>query len=208
MNFAQTDGTNYSISCINNSSVAWTFYIYQKMPNQPSDIFSLAWFASPYKIAPGAQIKFLWTIDYSFMWAQSGTLMPGVLFAANQYKDCNLDGVNMTTFSMDNNTPNISNPIKGGQAGSLTINEAGNIPNNAFSTGIAMSGQGTFAQQALANTKQIYTPEPEYYVAAGNQVQMGVVLAQTITNTAKFKFGSSIYSLKATLDDANEWSIS
>ncbi|EIQ89103.1 protein RhiA, partial [Yersinia pestis PY-03] len=43
-------GTPYQVKFVNHSSSAWTVFLYQKMPNQPSDVFSLAWQASPFKV--------------------------------------------------------------------------------------------------------------------------------------------------------------
>jgi len=208
LSFAQGNGTEYSLHCINDSTVNWTFYIYQKMPQQPSDIFSLAWFVSPYKIAPGNEIIFKWNIDYSFVWGQSGELMEGVQFNASGHKPCSITGANQTTFSMDNNAPQLSTPTTGGEPSYLTVDVADNVPNNSFSTGIGMSGQGTFVQQALQNAPQTYQPEPLYYVAAATQMQMGCVLASTVTHAWEFEFESNIYAKTATLGKNNKWVIS
>jgi hypothetical protein len=210
MSFADeaSSGTSYNLVCQNNSSVPWVFYVYQTMPNQPSDVFSLAWFATPYKISPGSKITFNWTIDYSFVWGNSGTVIPGVNYQAGGIKPCSLTGPNQTTFSLDNNAPQLSAPITGGQAGSLTVNQASNVPNNVFSTGIGMSGQGSFVQQALQNAPQIYTPTPKYFIAAANQMQMGMVLAQTITGSAQVAFPSNVFTMYATLGDNNLWTVS
>jgi rhizosphere induced protein len=208
MNFATAlDSTQYNLVCTNHSSTDWVFYVYQTMPNQPREIFSLAWFASPYKIASGNKITFSWGIDYSFVWGQTGTVAPGVLFSASGVKPCSLTGANQTTFSLDNNAPQLSTPTTGGQAGSLTIKEAPNVPNSVFSTGIGMSNHGTFVQQAYANTTQVYTPEPKYWIAAANQMQMGVVLAQTVTQAMDFAFPSNVYTLYADLGEDNTWVI-
>jgi rhizosphere induced protein len=209
MNFASAldSATQYNLVCTNNSSTDWVFYVYQTMPSQPSDVFSLAWFASPYKVSVGSSITFTWGIDYSFVWGQTGTVAPGVLFSASGIKPCSLTGANMTTFSLDNNAPQLSTPVSGGQAGSLTINEASNVPNGTFSTGIGMSGYGTFVQQAYANTTQVYTPTPKYWIAAANQMQMGVVLAQTVNQAASFDFPPNVYTVRATLGQNNMWTI-
>lgn len=67
-----------------------------------------------------------------------------------------------------------------------------------------MSGQGTFVQQVLTNTTQIYTPEPLYYIAVGQGVQMGQVLAQTVTNASELKYSGNVYSLVATLSETQQ----
>ena len=210
MNFANeaTEGTPYKLVCKNNSTVPWVFYVYQTMPSQPSDVFSLSWFASPYKLSPGSSITFDWSIDYSFVWGNTGTVTPGVNYEAGGIKSCSLTGPNMTTFSTDDNAPQLSDPVTGGQSGSLTVNEASNVPNSTFSTGIGMSGQGSFVQQALTNATQVYTPEPKYWIAAATQMQMGVVLAQDIAQTAEITFPSAVYTMYATLNEDQTWTVS
>lgn len=199
--------TNYTLECRNDSIAPWVFYVYQTMPQQPSDVFSLAWFASPYKLAKGAKISFTWSIDYSFVWGNSGVVMPGVNYQAGAVVPCDLTGANQTTFSYNNNTPDLSTPVTGGQAGSLTVNQSSTVPNAVFGTGIGMSGQGAFVQQALANAPQIYTPTPKYWIAAATSIQMGVVLAQTITQNAQITFPSNTYKMYATLSDQQIWTV-
>lgn len=110
------------------------------------------------------------------------------------------------TFDTADNTPTFSNLSTAGQAGKLTIIEGGSMPNNVYSTGIGMSGQGTFAQQVLANTTQLYTPEPSILLLRV-RVQMGQVLAQTVTNSNELKYSGNIYSLVATLDETQQWNV-
>ena len=204
----ESAGDVYSLVCKNDSPGDWYFYVYQKLPQQPSDVFSLAWFASPIKLAQGSTITFDWTIDYSFVWGRSGIVQPGVNYNAGGDVPCSLQGDNQTTFSAENNTPRFSTPVSGGQAGSLTINEDASVPNLVYSTGIGMSGQGTFVQQALANSPQVYTPEPTYFIAAGSQIQMGQVLAQTITGSGQVTFPQNVFTMYATLSDQQLWEIS
>ena len=65
---ALAQGTAYDMTLHNESGSDWTFFVYQKAPVPSADIFSLAWFASPYIIKAGNKIKFAWEIDYTFVW--------------------------------------------------------------------------------------------------------------------------------------------
>lgn len=94
-------------------------------------------------------------------------------FEAGAILDADPTSHNQVTFDTADNTPTFSNLSTAGQAGKLTIIEGGSMPNNVYSTGIGMSGQGTFAQQVLANTTQLYTPEPLYFIAAGQGSRWG-----------------------------------
>lgn len=208
LDISSKNGTLYTVKFENNSPSAWTVYLYQKMPTQPSDVFSLAWQASPFKIASGAYFTFKWSIDYSFIWGRTGVLTNGVVFEAGQIVDANLEDKNVITFNTSENTPTFGEITDGGKKGILTIKENKNIPNNLYTTGIGMSKQGTFVQQALANTTQLYTPEPKYYIAVGIGVQMGQVLAQTVSQSSELLFKPSVYNLTATLTDTQTWSIS
>ncbi|MFT4928068.1 MAG: hypothetical protein ACI8WB_004183 [Phenylobacterium sp.] len=199
----------YTLKCTNNSTADWTFYVYQKMPNQAKEIFSLAWFASPSKIAlGGSHIQFDWTIDYSFVWGRSGIVIPGVDFSAGGEVPCTPSGDNLTTFGVEDGTPRLSPAVSGGEADILTVKVASNVPNQTYSAGIGMSGQGAFAQQALQNTTQLYTLEPKYYIAAASSMQSGAVLAQTINDAKEVKFPSGVYDLYASIGEDNQWTIS
>lgn len=203
----QASGSAYTLECINQSPVPWYFFMYQQMPEQ-SNVFSLAWLASPFKIAPGARISFRWSLDYNFLWAATGALQPGVIASASQTKPCDPGGANLTTFSVDDNTPNISDAIQGGQAGSLAIQTAANVPYMTYATGIGMSGSGTFLMQAMPNMMQVYTPRPAFRIAAASQIQTGQVLSQAIPGNAEVDFPPNIYKMYATLNDQQKWTIS
>lgn len=199
--------TEYSLKLINNSAQSWTFYVYQELPRQEAGIFSLAWFASPYKMRVGTEITFSWEINYNFVWTDTGVLMPGVLFEAQGTVDCDPHGVNTTQFSMDTG-PGLGLPEQGPPLGSLVINDAANVPNSRFSVGVGMSGVGTHAIQAGTNLRHILTPTPSYWVAAGNDVKIGTVLdIETITQNAEVKFEPNVFDMKCTLGSANTWSV-
>jgi hypothetical protein len=207
LGLAAAAGTPYTLKLINQSAQPWTFYVYQKLPGQVADVFSLAWFASPYKISVGDSIKFKWEITYNFVWSDSGVLIPGVTFDAGGTKDADPNNDNVTTFSL-NPGPNLSTPVKESPSGSLIIKDADDVPNNKFSVGIGMSGTGTYAVQAGTGLRHTFTPTPSYWVAAGTNVQIGTVLnIQTVTQTAEAKFPSAVYSLVGTLGENNKWKI-
>ncbi len=201
-------GTQYNLTMKNEAAQSWTFYVYQKAPELSSDVFSLAWFASPYEIRPGNKISFTWEIDYDFVWSDTGTLIPGVTFEASGSQPCSPAGDNTTDFNLVDG-PGLSTPTQGDPAGSLVINDGSDVPNNQFSVGIGMSGTGTYAVQAGANLQHIFTPTPSYYVAAGTNVKIGTVLnIDTITQNKEVKYGANVYEVTATLNESNVWDLS
>ena len=200
-------GTQYSLSLINQSAQSWIFYVYQKLPAPVADVFSLAWFASPFKIRVGVQIRFTWEIEYNFVWSETGILVPGVDFFASGAKDCDPDGPNTTEFSLSPG-PGLSVPVQGPPSGSLVIDDAADVPNSRFSVGIGMSGTGTYAVQAGTNLKHVFTPTPNYWVAAGVNERIGSVLnINTIITTKEVKFPAAVYDLTYILGGDNTWSI-
>ena len=202
------EGTAYALTMVNQGNQAWTMYVYQKAPDPVArNLFSLAWLASPYLIRVGDQVRFTWTIDYSFVWDALGLLKPGVNFRASGAQPCSPDGNNITEFDRLPG-PGLSIPVKGDPAGSLVINDNKDVPASEFSVGIGMSGAGTFVQQAGPSLKHQFTPTPAYYVAAGEDTHVGDILdIESITPTAEVRFPPDVYALAATLEANNEWTI-
>lgn len=198
----------YSLTCKNNSNDPYIFYMFQKMPTQPNEVLSLAWLTSPYKIATNSYVTFKWSIDYNFIWGNTGTLANGEIYDAGGSCSCSPTGDNITTFNVIEGAPLFTTPIGGGEDGTLTILLGENIPPNMFSIGIGMSGQGTVVQMALPNIKLSYSLTPEYYVAVSSQIISAEVLDCTDDNVCLVKFPENIYSLTATLNSDNSWSIS
>lgn len=205
---ASAQGAHYSLNLINQSAQPWYFFVYQKMPGQVRDIFSLAWFCSPYLIRQRSSIRFVWELSDNFVWSDTGQLIPGVDFQAGGVIDCNRDTRNSTDFSLDTG-PGFSDPTSGQPGGSLIIDDAANVPNNRFSVGIGMSGFATFVTQAGTNLRQVFSPGPaNYWVAAGSHTEVGSVLSvDTIVQAAEAKFPSAVFDLDCTLEEDNTWKI-
>ena len=146
----------YSLKLINNSATPWDFYVYQQVPNQQSaKVFSLAWFCSPFKIFPKAHITFHWTIDYTFVWGQTGTIQPGVTFSAGQTIDAE-SSIRSTPRPFPPGGYNMTAAVMGPPQGSLVINDAANVPSGQFSVGIGMGDAGTFVTAAAESASYVY----------------------------------------------------
>ncbi len=210
MNDLESDAVNaavnYEIECNNNSNNAQSFYVYQTLPDQPLNVFSLVWLVK--RCYPGSRFSFNWGMDYSFVYGNTGILRPGVTFNESQLQPCGFTG-HCSTFSVDNNTPHLSTPTAGGLTDSLTIYQASNVPNGVFSTGIGVSGSGTFVQQALANTTQLFTSNHNYWIgtAAGGK-EKGQVLSQEVSfNDICIHFPPYKYTAIVTLTENGSWTI-
>ena len=199
--------TSYSINVINNGNQPWKFLVYQQPPSITNGL-CLAWLTSPYRIAVKDQISFNWNLKYSFVWANTGVVRPGVTFKATGVKDCDPNSKNLTDFTYENDTPQLSEPTVGGNPGSLTIKDGNTVPSQTFAVGVGMSGKGTFVVNAGPNLTHIFTPEPKYFVLAADEVTEGEVMdIETITNPGELEFPPNVYSLTATLKEDNTWSI-
>lgn len=205
-----TDSQPYSLIFKNNTENNWTFLCFQNQPSGlPQDYQSLAWFAMP--VAPDTRVLFRWSIDYDFVWSQTGELTPGVVFTASQTKPANLTTKNQIGFTR---LPNGAftydrEASQGPDSGALTIVQDDTIPPNTASVGIGMSGSGTFAVQAQSNVKATFTPTPTYYVAFGQSVQEGEVLnISQFSSIEQIKFPVNQYQASATLEPGNRWSVS
>jgi hypothetical protein len=203
---ATAAGTPYSLKLINQSDNSWTFYVYQQVPNQQSaNVFSLAWFCSPFNIVPSANITFEWTIDYTFVWGRTGTIQPGVTFSAGQTIFADPASLNTTTFGIAPG-PNLLAAVSGPPQGSLVINDASSVPSNTYSVGIGMGEAGTFVTPAGPNLLHTFTPTPTYWIAAGTDVKIGTILdITTVTQNLQVIFPINVYAVSYTLGANNKW---
>lgn len=199
-------GVNYTLIFKNNSTNSANACVYQQDPNiGVPDVMSLAWF-SKYAF-PTTTVTFQWTIDYSFVWSETGVLVPGVIFTATQNWGADLSTTNQVTFSHPGQAYTFQNQTAGPQGGSLYITEDGTLPIKQASVGIGMGGFGTFVVQAQPNWNLVFTPHPEYWITFGNYTQ-GEVLDQTsISNPAKVAFPVNTYSMTAILNPDNTWTV-
>jgi hypothetical protein len=199
----------YSLALINQSQFAGSFVCYQ----QDSGIgvpgaLSLAWFA---KIAhPTVKVYFQWSIDYSFIWAETGLLKPGIPFLPSQLVDADPQGKkgpNEIQFTYQEGGFTFSNPSKQGIPGALTINTIGGFPDYKASVGIGMAGQGIYAVQAYPQTTYTFRPQPKYWVAFGDYTQGEVLDINQIGNKVEVVFPSNVYAMTAIYGPDGNWTI-
>src|SRR5438309_24929 len=104
LDFSKEGATQYSLKCVNQSTMNWYFYIYQRISYQSdNDIYSLVWMASPYMIAPQSYTIFRWAVNYSFFWFDTGNLQTGVIPKSGGCKSASLTTNNYTTFNIEDN---------------------------------------------------------------------------------------------------------
>lgn len=205
MSFLTTTGQRYTVNFQNHSDNSGSVMLFQTDENMEQDgVMSLAWFTK--RVHPGSSVKFTWGIDYSFVWAETGELVPGVRFDASQVVPATLDNNNKIPFSHEGGAY-FFKERKNGTAGQLTIVEDGTIPLKKAAVGIGMSGAGIFVRQAQPNLTLSFKPKPKYWIAFGNYETGEILNIQEVTKSAEIKFGTNQYSVQAVLNVNNTWTI-
>jgi len=205
-NAANVNGVQYTVVFVNNSTQTGNACIYQQGPNIANpEVMSLAWLTKG--AAPSTTLVFTWTIDYSFVWAQTGVLKPGVLFTASQVWPADLSTDNQVTFTQQGGIYTFQDQQAGPESGSLYITEDATIPANQASVGVGMSGAGTFATQAQPNWHLIFTPTPEYYITFGTYVAGEVMSITEVSNSQLIQFPTNEYSMTVTLNADNTFTV-
>lgn len=199
-------GQTYSITFSNNSSTPGTACLYQQDPNHLGNVLPLAWFARP--AYQGMSVIFSWTIDYSFFWAETGTLMPGV--QVNPGQTIPADTQNSNNIVLSAPAPydfRFGNPQRGPQPGTFYITCDATIPTNTATVGIGMSGAGTFAVQAQPNYNNVFTPHPSYWLTFGNYQQGQALDVYGMGESVEVSFPGNVYDMRVTLNPNNTFTV-
>ncbi len=196
----------YTLRFKNRSNSQHDFLLYQRgIDGNTPGVYTLAWFAKP--VANGADVDVSWTLDYSFVWSQQGTLMPQINFHEGQVLPANLTDKNLVHFTRIDGAFQFGKQSGGGAQGSLTIDADSTIPKNTAKIGIGMSGNATHVVDAEPNFAAVFSVHPEYWISFGS-FQPGQVLdTQTMVNSDKVEFPVNVFNMTATLDSGNDWMI-
>ncbi len=192
--------TQYTLNCINNSQISGSFAIFQKAPplTVAPNVFSLAWFARP--TAPKTQVSFTWSVEYSFVWSETGVLKPGINFSASQVLAADPYAQNMVLLGLDNyGATRFDKLSSNGTPGSLTIQQLSTVVPDRTSVGVGMSGSGTYAIQAAPNMTAVFSPHPNYWVLFGNYTTGDVMDIEDISGAVEVTYGGSLANRTATL---------
>ena len=195
----------YTVTAVNNSTTSWKFFVYQA---PVAGQLSLAWFVSPSIPNGGGFTAFFWQTNYQFVCADTGRVEPGKVVKVSGEKNCDPDGANTTTFTVQDGTQVLSDPTPGNTRGTLYIFDASSTPANTYAVGIGMSGSPTFVQNAGPNFQHPLTPQLAYYIAAIEEVEQGEIMdTAIITKRAPIVFPPNLYNMTATFRADNTWSI-
>jgi hypothetical protein len=194
----------YSLIFGNDSIYPWDACLYQNdldlgVPGaQP-----LAWLSR--RVAPSARLVFTWEISYSFVQAATGTLVPGVIFAATQRLDTDLSTNNQVPFTFKAGYSAFGPPTAGPRPDSLYIRQERSIPLNTLAVGIGVSGASTYAIQAMPNVNLKFTPHPNYWLTFGTFIPGEVLEVGVLNNPLHVQFPPNVYSMTAILQRDHSW---
>ena len=196
---------NFSIIFVNKSNNAGSATIYQNDPSLGvSGAHSLAWFS---KFAnPDTSAFFDWTVDYSFTWADTGVLAPGVIYRSAQTLPADLTTSNQTTLTFNGGFQFI-NQGAGPIAGSLQVLQDNTIPPRQGAVGIGLGERPVYAVQAQPNISLTFNPKPQYFLTFGNFLEGEVLDLASITNAVALDFPSRTFSLTVTLNPDNTFTV-
>jgi hypothetical protein len=154
--------------------------------------------------APNSSIKFSWTVDWGFSWADVGELQPGIHYEASNHVSTT-PSTNQITLTY-NGAYDFTSQQAGADQTRLYVREDGSIPVQASgSVGVTMSGSTVYATQARPNTNLTFSPHPSYFLAYGDYVEGDVIDVSTVNNPLELVYQTGIYSLKTTLNPDDSW---
>ena len=201
---AAVQGAQLSLNVINNSSSMISACLFQQPQNQLPGLFPVVWLSAP--MYPGMRRNFAWSNnDYSFVWAETGWLMPGITFNPSQVTPANIG--DQITFNVGsggygqffNQTPSAPN--------NLTITDGGNINPGQFAVGVGLSGSPVYVAQAQPNMAyQFPVSSNRIYLFAGNCQTGDVLDTQTISNAALITYAGQTQAT-ATLQMNGMWNV-
>ena len=205
-------GTDYNLTVVNNSTNYVDICVYQSAPDLGvPDVSALAWLAEP--AYPTTTVTFTWSVDYSFVWSNNGTLKPGSVFTASQSWPADPAGKSapqqaLLTYANGAYTFNKgAQPVPTPEPGSLYIHEDASVPLRQASVGIGMSGSPAFAVPAQPNQNLVFTTHPEYWVTAGTFTPGQIIDEEQVSDKAAIEFLPGVFAMTATLNADNTWTV-
>jgi hypothetical protein len=204
--------TNYSLTVKDQALSPGVFCVYTTCPDPAVqlNLTSLAWFTKPAN--PNTTLTFDWSLDYSFVWCETGELRPGVRFRASQDFPADpqkpelakvfLDKANGAYEFLANAPPNKQPP-----AGTLGIYTGGNIPSNDISAGIGLGGSPALVVPTSPNLGYTFIPKIKYWIAYGSFTRGEVLDLNSMTVVQEIDFPLNVYDLEVILNADNTWTV-
>jgi hypothetical protein len=203
--------TDYTLTVLNESTGYENFAVYQNDPDLGvQNAMSLAWFVKG--AHPSTVAWFEWSLDYSFMWCESGSLSKGVVFKASEEWSCDPSNIHNNAVALDfqqnaflfKDSPISITP----RIGNLYVSNLSTVPVDIASVALAVGGKAAYATPAEPNRLDVWTPHPNYWITAGTY-QPGVALdAEEISSTAaQITYAPGVFNMTAVYTYDRNWKI-
>jgi hypothetical protein len=203
--------STYSLRLENASNFAGDFCVYATAPENKDSIYSLAWFTK--RCVPESAATFLWDVNFSFMWEESGLLVPGVTFKADQDKPTEPNDIARNSIVLTHEGGSYDfippySPKHKTTKGNMGIFTDGTIPHGKAALGIGINGASAFATQATPNFTFTFIPHLRYWVTFGNYIK-GEVLDLNAQSDVQELIYDDPNNLKKILklNKSNKWEI-
>jgi hypothetical protein len=206
--------TQYHLKAANNSSRDGDFCVFTTFPGlKQGQVASspLAWL-NKFAFQNG-RITFDWSSEYSFVWYNSGKIMPGVRYHASETmladpEDANsnrayLEWFEGKTYRFHPDRKKANEPIDGG----LIVTCAPSLPDRDASVGIAIGGSPAMIVPAGPRLDFTFLPHPTYWIAFGKFDKGEVLDLNTMTNIQKVEFASNQFEKEVILNPDNTWTV-
>jgi hypothetical protein len=207
--------TDFTVTAVNESNNDFYFYMFQKSPELESAGFSsTAWLTTAYKIKRnGGVAKFKWSINYGLQWSQQSVVAPGVVVGQGARPtpvSTEVGANNYVKFGVIDNTPQFTDPLNKGSAGSLFIDTIGAnpaIPPQTFVFGLSVNDKLAWATAAQNGLLLSMTPKVKFWLTSGAIIAQNEVLESNVTsNAAAFDFKDGLNNAVIKLNSDNTWS--
>jgi hypothetical protein len=159
---------------------------------------------------PGGRVRFGWTFEYSFVWTDVGTLVPGVKLTTSQFLPADLVSKNFVRLVYDENVESFkfTGQENFDRPGQLVIMADQTVPVGMASLGFAQSGAPVRMQEALPNmTYSFQPPQNSYFVGFAKVVEKPHVISETWAKFEPLSFPPGIARMDATLAADLSWTI-
>jgi hypothetical protein len=202
--------TQYTLTIRNNSLRYGSMCVFATPPDDKVQLGlkSLAWFSKA--AHPNTSVQFKWSLDYSFVWSQTGELVTGVTFIASEYIDADPsnDKLNTAYFDMQGGAYLFGDVTKAHKAtpGTLAISTSPTVPDSDAAIGIGIGGNPAMVQSATPNYPFTFIPKVRYWVAFGDYTEGQVLDVNAMTEIYELKFPINVYAKTLILDEGNTWS--
>ena len=199
---AAVQGAQLNLNVINNSSSPTSACLFQQ--SQQEGLYPVVWFSR--HMYPNSSVRFAWSDnDYSFVWSETGQLVPGVTFSPSQGIPAAIGS--KVTLSVTNGAAQFDSPTPyPSQPNSLTVNSAPNVNPGRYAVGVGLSGSSIYIAQAQPNMAALFSPPSNKVWLFAGDCETGDVLDEFLPNAVEIDYAGQTQA-NAILQPDGTWMV-